>query len=108
MNTPTASTRRAEFRKAVGPPRSTPNARRAATASFLGSALEYYDFFIYGSAAALVFPVLFFPAGNPAVATVAALATFGVGYVARHRGSDIARTRGQDRCACRTSRGHGR
>jgi MFS family permease len=61
---------------------------RLATASgWIGSALEYYDFFIYATAASLIFPQLFFPSGNPTVAIVASLATYGVGYVARPIGA---------------------
>ncbi|MFJ2659991.1 MFS transporter [Arthrobacter koreensis] len=64
--------------------------RKAALASFLGSTLEYYDFFIYGTAAALVFPQLFFPTDtSPAVATIAAFATFGVAYIARPLGGMV-------------------
>lgn len=62
-------------------------ARKAAIGSFLGSVVEYYDFFIYGSAAALVFSTLFFPSSDPMAGTLAALATFGVGYIARPIGA---------------------
>jgi MFS family permease len=63
------------------------NPKKAAIAAWIGSALEYYDFFIYGTVAALVFPKIFFPAGNLAAATFASLATFGVAYAARPLGS---------------------
>ncbi|MFT4267611.1 MAG: MFS transporter [Xenophilus sp.] len=61
--------------------------RKAAFASWIGSALEYYDFFIYGTAAALVFGKIFFPSVDPRMATIAAFATFGVGYITRPIGA---------------------
>src|SRR6202007_2579285 len=61
--------------------------RRAAASGWIGSALEYYDFFIYATAASLVFPQIFFPSQNPTVAIIASLATYGVGYIARPIGA---------------------
>lgn len=63
--------------------------KKAAASGWVGSALEYYDFFIYAQAASLVFPLIFFPSSNPQVAIVAAFATFGVGYVARPIGAFV-------------------
>src|ERR1700692_279086 len=68
-------------------PHGTHQTRRAAASGWIGSALEYYDFFIYATAASLVFPQIFFPSENPTVAIVASLATYGVGYVARPIGA---------------------
>ena len=63
-------------------------ARRAAVASMVGTAVEWYDYFIFGTASALVFGKLFFPiADNPLIGTLAAFATFGVGFAARPLGA---------------------
>src|ERR1700754_1733299 len=61
---------------------------RAALASFMGSAVEYYDFFVFGTAAALIFPKVIFPSGDEA-ALVMSFATFGVAYVARPVGAFV-------------------
>lgn len=61
--------------------------KKATASGWIGSVLEYYDFFIYATAASLIFPELFFPKGDPTVAIVASLATYGVGYIARPIGA---------------------
>ncbi|TDD90009.1 MFS transporter [Saccharopolyspora karakumensis] len=61
--------------------------RRVAIASCAGTTIEFYDFFIYGTAAALVFPKVFFPALGPAAGTVASFATFAVAFFARPVGA---------------------
>ena len=61
--------------------------RKAVIAGWIGSFLEYYDFFIYGTAAALVFGKVFFPTADPTTGTLLSLATYGVAYVARPVGS---------------------
>jgi len=63
--------------------------RRIAIASCVGTTIEFYDFFIYGTAAALVFPKVFFPALGPAAAAVASFATFAVAFVARPVGAVV-------------------
>lgn len=68
-------------------PKGLHQTRKATASGWIGSALEYYDFFIYATASALVFPQLFFPSADPKVAIVASLATYGVGYVARPIGA---------------------
>src|ERR1700732_400427 len=65
----------------------TRQSKKAAASGWIGSALEYYDFFIYATAASLVFPQIFFPSENPAVAIIASLATYGVGHIPRPLGA---------------------
>jgi metabolite-proton symporter len=65
------------------------DARRVAVASAIGTTIEWYDFFIYGTAAATVFGPRFFPQISPVAATLASFATFGVGFVARPIGGIV-------------------
>ncbi|MFJ5263823.1 MFS transporter [Streptomyces sp. NPDC088387] len=72
---------------AVAPPRVRP--LRVATASFIGTAVEWYDYFIYGLAAAIVFGPLFFPSVSSVAGTMAAFATYSVGFFARPVGGIV-------------------
>jgi metabolite-proton symporter len=63
--------------------------RRAVVASVVGTSIEWYDFFLYGSAAALVFPKLFFPKSAPLTGALLSFATYGVGFAARPVGAWI-------------------
>lgn len=72
------------------PATSTPNrTRRVVLASLVGNALEWYDFFLFGTAAALVFNQLFFPEFDPLVGTIAAFGSYAVGFAARPFGGLI-------------------
>ena len=68
-------------------PRNTP--AQVLLASLIGNTIEFFDFYIYGTAAVLVFPSLFFPTSDPATATLASLATFGIAFFARPVGSAL-------------------
>lgn len=68
----------------------TPDRRRVAGAAALASAVEWYDYFIFGIAAALVLGDLYFPADNPTAGVLAAFATFAVGFLARPIGGIVA------------------
>jgi metabolite-proton symporter len=63
--------------------------RQVLFASMVGTTIEFFDFYIYATAAVLVFPRLFFPASDPATSTLASLATFGIAFLARPVGSAI-------------------
>lgn len=66
-----------------------PSMMKVATATTIGTTIEYYDFFVYGTAAALVFPVVFFPALGPAAGLTASFATFAVAFFARPVGAMV-------------------
>src|ERR1700750_2082146 len=63
--------------------------RKIVWSSVIGTAVEWYDFLIYGAATALVFNKVFFPAGNATLATIAAFGTYAVGFLARPLGAAI-------------------
>ena len=63
--------------------------RQVLFASLIGTTIEFFDFYIYATAAVLVFPRLFFPGSNPAAATLESLATFGIAFLARPVGSAL-------------------
>ncbi|WP_024552558.1 MFS transporter [Franconibacter helveticus 513] len=67
----------------------TPIIKRVASASAIGTAAEYYDFFAYGTAAVLFFGHLFFPSSDPLISTLAAFATYAVGFLARPLGGIV-------------------
>jgi len=68
-------------------PANTP--RQILTASLMGTAIEFFDFYIYATAAVLVFPALFFPSTDPATGRLASLATFAIAFLARPIGSAL-------------------
>jgi metabolite-proton symporter len=72
---------------AAGQPVNSP--RQVLLASLIGTAIEFFDFYIYATAAVLVFPRLFFPASDPASATLSSLATFAIAFFARPIGSAL-------------------
>src|SRR5277367_1326074 len=63
--------------------------RKAVIAATVGTTIEWYDFFIYGTAAGLVFPKLFFPNSDPLTGTLAAFSTYFIGFVGRPIGAAI-------------------
>jgi metabolite-proton symporter len=73
----------------IAPEAGRPSHVKVATASLIGTAIEWYDFFLYGTAAALIFNKLFFPTFDPMVGTLLAFATFALGFVARPLGGIV-------------------
>ena len=70
-------------------PHGVKQTKKATASGWIGSALEYYDFFLYLTASALIFPQLFFPSTDPNVAIIASWLTFAVGYIARPIGAFV-------------------
>jgi metabolite-proton symporter len=71
------------------PPSDARQTRRVLTASLVGTTIEFYDFYIYATAAVLVFPRLFFPSSNPSTASLQSLVTFALAFLARPIGSAL-------------------
>lgn len=72
----------------MGEDSATPT-RRIAIACMVGTAVEFYDFYIYGTAAALAFPTVFFPHLSPAMGTIASMGTFGAAFISRPLGAVV-------------------
>jgi MFS family permease len=70
-------------------PAASPSRKSIFVASFIGTSIEWYDYYIFGTAAALVFGQLFYPDFSPAAGTLAAFATFAVGFIARPLGAAV-------------------
>jgi metabolite-proton symporter len=79
------ATRKTDRRKS----KTTNTPRQVLFASLIGTAIEFFDFYIYATAAVLVFPSLFFPASDPTTAMLSSLATFGIAFFARPVGSAL-------------------
>jgi MHS family shikimate/dehydroshikimate transporter-like MFS transporter len=79
----------AEDVNAAGVPDDYAGLNRVVWSSIIGTAVEWYDFLLYGAATALVFNKIFFPAGDPALGTIAAFGTYAVGFLARPLGAAI-------------------
>ena len=73
--------------EAEAPPVNSRN--KVIVASLIGTAIEFFDFYIYATAAVLIFPHIFFPQGDPTAATLQSLATFAIAFVARPIGSAV-------------------
>jgi metabolite-proton symporter len=80
----------AERDHAFAPPIRIRDKRRVLTSAFVGTTIEWYDFYLYGTAAALIFNVQFFPQTSPVGGIIASFATFAVGFLARPLGGIIA------------------
>jgi metabolite-proton symporter len=70
----------------AAPPQPKPSFKKVVIGSMIGTTIEWYDFFLYGSAAALVFNKLFFPTANPLTGTLLAFSTYAIGFLARPLG----------------------
>jgi MFS family permease len=74
------------------------SATRVATASFIGTAIEFYDFYVYATAAALVIGPVFFPQTSSTAQMLSAFLTFGIAFLARPLGSSDANRPWSPRC----------